>query len=97
MGTILAAVISGAVTLVVCMINNHAQAEKTRALLDYRLSELEKKVDKLYSGEITIDAVPAAWQEEIQRRVDERIQADGEAEEQPISAEEAMDIILGGT
>lgn len=46
MGTILAAVISGAVTLIVCMINNHAQAEKTRALLDYRLSELEKKVDK---------------------------------------------------
>ena len=46
MGTILAAVISGAVTLVVCMINNHAQAEKTRALLDYRLSELEKMVDK---------------------------------------------------
>ena len=46
MGTILAAVISGAVTLVVCMINNHAQAEKTRALLYYRLSELEKKVDK---------------------------------------------------
>ena len=25
---------------------NHAQAEKTRALLDYRLSELEKKQDK---------------------------------------------------
>ena len=46
MGTILAAVISGAVTLIVCMVNNHAQAEKTRALLDYRLSELEKKVDK---------------------------------------------------
>ena len=46
MGTILAAVISGAVTLIVCMVNNHAQAKKTRALLDYRLSELEKKVDK---------------------------------------------------
>ena len=46
MGTILAAVISGAVTMVVCLVNNHAQAEKTRALLDYRLSELEKKVDK---------------------------------------------------
>ena len=46
MGTILAAVISGAVTLIVCMVNNHSQAEKTRALLDYRLSELEKKVDK---------------------------------------------------
>ena len=46
MGTILAAVISGAVTLAVCLVNNRAQAEKTRALLDYRLSELEKKVDK---------------------------------------------------
>lgn len=46
MGTILAAVISGVVTLIVCMVNNHAQAQKTRALLDYRLSELEKKVDK---------------------------------------------------
>lgn len=63
------------------------------------LSEIREKaalVNKLYSGEITIDDVPNDWKEEIQRRVDERIQADGEAENQPISAEEAMDIILGG-
>lgn len=46
METVLAAIISGAVTLIVCMVNNHAQAEKTRALIDYRLAELEKKVDK---------------------------------------------------
>lgn len=46
METIFAAVISGAVTLAVCLITNHAQAEKTRSLLDYRLTELEKKVDK---------------------------------------------------
>lgn len=46
METIFAAVISGAVTLAVCLITNHAQAEKTGALLDYRLTELEKKVDK---------------------------------------------------
>lgn len=46
METILAAIISGAVTLIVCTVNNHAQAEKTRALIDYRLTELEKKVDK---------------------------------------------------
>lgn len=46
METILAAAISGAVTLVVCLITNHAQAEKTRALIDYRVSQLEKKVDK---------------------------------------------------
>lgn len=46
METILAAAISGAVTLAVCLITNHAQAEKTRALIDYRVSQLEKKQDK---------------------------------------------------
>ena len=53
-------------------------------------------VDSLYNGEITISDVPAEWQEEIQRRVDERRAAEGEADEQDISAEEALDIILGG-
>ena len=63
------------------------------------LAEIREKaalVDRLYSGEITIDEVPADWQEEIQRRVDERIAAEGSAEEQDISAEEALDILLGG-
>lgn len=63
------------------------------------LTEIREKasmVDKLYGGEITIYEVPADWQEEIQRRVDERIAAEGFAEEQDISAEEALDILLGG-
>ena len=63
------------------------------------LSKIREKaalVDKLYSGEITIDTVPTEWQEEIQHRVDERIAAEGTAEEQDISAEEALDILLGG-
>ena len=63
------------------------------------LTEIRTKaqlVNSLYNGEITIDDVPIEWQEEIQRRVDERIAAEGEAEEQDISAEEALDIILGG-
>lgn len=38
-------------------------------------------VNALYSGEITLADIPAEWQEEIQRRVDERIAADQEAEE----------------
>ena len=74
--------------------------EITEAEYNALLSEIREKadlVDKLYSGEITIDDVPAEWQEEIQRRVDERIAAEGIAEEQEISAEEALDIILGGT
>ena len=73
--------------------------EITEAEYNALLSEIREKatlVDKLYSGEITIDEVPAEWQEEIQRRVDERIAAEGSAEEQDISAEEALDILLGG-
>ena len=73
--------------------------EITEAEYNALLSEIREKadlVDKLYSGEITIDEVPADWQEEIQRRVDERIAAEGSAEEQDISAEEALEILLGG-
>ena len=73
--------------------------EITEAEYNSLLAEIREKaalVDKLYSGEITLDEVPADWQEEIQRRVDERIAAEGSAEEQDISAEEALDIILGG-
>ena len=73
--------------------------EITEAEYNVLLAEIRKKadlVDKLYSGEITIDEVPADWQEEIQRRVDERIAAEGTAEEQDIPAEEALNILLGG-
>ena len=73
--------------------------EITEAEYNDLLAEIREKaalVDKLYSGEITIDAVPAEWQEEIQRRVDEHIAAEGSTEEQDISAEEALEILLGG-
>ena len=73
--------------------------EITEAEYNALLSEIREKaalVDKLYSGEITIADVPTEWQEERQRRVDERIAAEGTAEEQDISAEEALDILLGG-
>lgn len=73
--------------------------EITEAEYNALLAEIREKaalVYKLYSGEITIDDVPADWREEIQRRVDERIAAEGAAEEQDISAEEALDILLGG-
>lgn len=73
--------------------------EITEAEYNTMLAEIREKaalVDKLYSGEITIEDAPADWQEEIKRRVDERIATDGEADQQDISAEEALDIILGG-
>ena len=73
--------------------------EITEAEYNALLSKIREKadlVDKMYSGEITIEDVPTEWQDEIQRRVDERISAEGTAEEQDISAEEALDILLGG-
>ena len=70
------------------------EGEYNRLLAE--ICEKAALVDRLYSGEITISDVPEAWREEIQRRVDERIAAEGAAAEQDISAEEALDIILGG-
>lgn len=46
METIITAAISAVVTLVVCILNNKAQHEKTTALLEYKFTQLEKKVDK---------------------------------------------------
>lgn len=43
---ILAAVISALAAIVVCVISNHYQNENTRNLLEYRLTQLEEKVDK---------------------------------------------------
>lgn len=40
------AAITGVVTLIVCLINNHTQQEKTRTLIEYKLDELSKRVDK---------------------------------------------------
>lgn len=73
--------------------------EITEAEYNALLTEIREKaslVNQLYNGEITIDSVPSEWQEEIRRRVDERIKQEGTTEEQPISAEDAMNIILGG-
>lgn len=67
------------------------EAEYTRILTEIR--EKAALVDKLYSGEITIVDVPTDWKEEIQRRVNERIAADGEAAQQEISGDELMNMI----
>ena len=72
-------------------------AEITAEEYSSALEEIKTKTElanQLYNGEITIDAVPAEWQEEIQQRVNERlIEIDDDPD---LSAEEALDIILGG-
>lgn len=72
--------------------------EITEAEYNALLAEIREKaalVDKLYSGEITLDEVPVDWQEEIQRRVNERITAEGEAAEQPVSGDEFLSMLEG--
>ncbi len=69
------------------------EAEYTRLLAEIR--EKAALVGKLYSGEITIDDVPTDWQEEIQRRVNERIAAEGEAAQEEISGDELLTMIEG--
>ena len=46
MGTVISSIISGIVALVICLITQTAANNKTRALIEYRLLELEKKQDK---------------------------------------------------
>ncbi len=72
--------------------------EITESEYNALLQEIREKaqlVDSLYSDAITIDDVPTQWREEIQRRVDEMIAEQGAREDQDISAEEAMNILLG--
>lgn len=72
--------------------------EITEAEYNRLLSEIREKADyvyRLYNGEITIADVPTEWQEEIQRRVNERIAAEGAAEEQEISGDEFMTMLEG--
>ena len=69
----------------------------TKEEYDSLLSEIREKaslVDKLHSNEITIDDVKSEWQEEIQRRVNERIEAEKNAELEPDPYQEAVDSIM---
>ena len=70
--------------------------EITESEYNALLAEIREKaalVDKLYSGDITLDEIPADWQAEIQRRVNDRITADGEAAEQPVSGDELLSMM----
>jgi hypothetical protein len=46
MDTIIAAIISGTGAIIVCIINSRYQANATRKLIEYKIDELTKRVDK---------------------------------------------------
>ena len=70
--------------------------EITESEYNTLLTVIRKKAtltNKLYFSEITIDDIPAEWQEEIQQRVNNRISIEGEAEKQEISGNELLTMI----
>lgn len=65
---------------------------------DIRTEKREKRnlVNQLYRNEITLDAVPEEWQDEIQSRVDEIIAERGEFKlDERLLKAKAYDIITG--
>ena len=59
--TVIAGIITGVVGIVVCLVNNFFQNRKTASLFEYRMGQLEKKVDlhnnaveRLYKAERAI-------------------------------------------
>ena len=57
----------------------NAGTEITKEEYETLFAEIREKaslVDKLYHEEITLSDVPTEWQDEIQRRVNERIEAE---------------------
>lgn len=70
--------------------------EITKKEYDLLLVEIKEKadlVDKLYNGEISISDVKYEWQEEIQSKVNERIELEGTFNEQEISSDELYSMI----
>ena len=73
--------------------------EITESEYNTLLSEMREKADlrfRLYRGEISTDDVPETWREEIQKDVEVMISMHGSYDERELSAEEALEIILGG-
>ena len=65
--------------------------EITKEEYDHLLSEIRAKaahVDAVYADPLAIDKVPAEWRDEILRRVEERKQAEQEAEAADVTPEE---------
>ena len=70
--------------------------EITESEYNALLTEIREKavlVDKLYNGEITISDVPTEWQEEIQRRVDERRASEPDPEEAEATTEDFINAL----
>ena len=69
------------------------ESEYNALLADIR--EKAAYVEKVCTGEISIDDVPEAWREDVQRDVDAIRAAEEEAAQQDISGDELLTMIEG--
>lgn len=81
--TVIAALITSGITLAVCVVNNHFQNSKTTALIDYKLTELTKRVDKhnnVIERTYKLEEITALQEEKIKvanHRIDDLEEAGG--------------------
>lgn len=74
----------------------YGATEITKEQYDALLTEIRTKaelVDKLYSNEISLEDVPSEWQEEIQSRVNERIEMEKLLETEEITNNEFINML----
>ena len=74
METIISSCITATVTLVICLLNNHGQKEKTRALMEYKLDELTKRVDEhnhVVERTYSIERELSIQKEQINHRIED--------------------------
>ena len=67
--------------------------EITEECYNNLLTEIRSKaflVDQLYNNEITIYEIPEEWQEEIQRRVNDRISIEEKIQSEEVTPEEVI-------
>ena len=83
---------------VIAIGTGYGGTEITEAEYNTLLTMIREKaalVDQLYNGEITIDAVPTDWQDELQRRVDKRREQEAAAGEEQVSGDNMMAMMEG--
>lgn len=76
--------------------NGYVEVSEEDFTLLYGTDETRPYIAKVYTGEMAIGDVPAELQEAVKASVNAVIARHGPYAERELSAQEAMDIILGG-
>lgn len=87
---------NGRVVVIGIGLGHEEITEEEYERLKYEMHEKSVIINKLYRGEITIDSVPEEWRDEVQEKIEAYTAEYGTYDERELSAEDALEIILGG-